>query len=86
MSIPLDNVNLSEMIQLDKVESLLNSILRRLDRQDELIYELQVGAASNISRATFERFGSDMQRALASESERIAAVERASHAIIDDEE
>lgn len=52
----IDNkVNLHEMIHIDKVESILNTILSRLDKQDIDIQQLQNTCGIFVSRSTFER-------------------------------
>jgi hypothetical protein len=49
------SINLSELIHLDKVENILNAMMKRLDHQDHLIELLQNGSESHITRSTFER-------------------------------
>jgi len=78
-------INLSELIHLDKVENILNSMMKRIDHQDYLIELLQTGSDSHITRATFERFGNDMTNVLNGHSDRLTAVEKDAHVLINDQ-
>ncbi len=85
MNVINNKVNLHEMIRIDKVESILNTILNRLDQQDIVIKNLQNIQESYISRNTFERYGNDVKSVMLHLSQRVSTVENASIAVVDNE-
>ena len=71
------NVNLSKMIRLDEVEELLNSMMARLDAQEQTITTLQRLCASLLSKNSANEVFDNIQQSLESLSSRLDRVQQA---------
>lgn len=74
------SVNLSKMIRLDQVEELLNTMMARLDSQEQTIEQLQRLCSSLLSKNSANEVFDGMQRSISSLSSRIDRVQTAATA------